>query len=959
MKNLKKVAALVIVLAMALSSVAFAAYTDVAEDAGYYEAVEVMSALGLLKGYEDGTFGPDKTITRAEFAAVIVRALGMEDAAAGAVANTIFTDVTSAHWAAGYIQIANQQGIIAGYGDGTFGPDDEVTYEQAVKMIVCSLGYNVKFAGVENAYPSGYLSQANTSGITVGATGKIGEKATRAVVAKLVYNALDTKLMEQIEFGTDNVYAEVDKTLLSYNLNVIKVEATVGALHFDPELTDKVTIDVTKISDIYADAADLLYVSGSGYNYSTLDRDYVYAETINPAAIKGYSCVAYIDISGDEDDWNLVAMVPKAGRNSTLVLTATQTESASFNLSTHEATYYKNSVDTDINETKIKLSAQNATTGTSEVTVYVNKNADALSANALTNFATAWGNETYAQFTLIDNNGDSKYDVIYATDYTAGIVDEIAPRSYKLTFVNGGSLKLNPDDDNYIYNIVDADGKAMDFADIKTGDVVNYMTSVDGNYKYYDVVVTTDRVEGSISEVVATKGVTVGGNTTYYASEVKIGDTNYLVEDYDGLDLKSGNSGVFVLDMLGKILDFEVSGGNTNFGYIYGSYADTTGLDAELKTIIYTTAGEFVTYSYAKNVYINTSAQSTASSTLTGAIPTALTTKQLVMYETNSSNQITKVYTGSGIASNSKYTANTASAANYKASTDVIDGDFITDDTIFIANSKSVAEMKAQNFVDEKGNYAISSKAMFNEDDTYEIATIVDRDDNIVIALVYNAKAKVENDSAVMYVTNVGSSVDSEGDDAKTVTGYVDGELVTIVVTNDTNVYSRKYFTGNYDNMGNAVYADAYNNVTASNITKGSMIQFAGEGEVAAVRILVTGAEVIAQSVNNMGVPGRDDEDDVEGFVYAGSVYEIVRNKNIVFDSGAEIDFSAAVEAAIVKLNNGAIRNVFASGYAFNDVETTKDAYGTNASNDDILVVYKFDGDAVGAIIVDGAGDFE
>ena len=61
MKNLKKIAALVIVLALALSTVSFA-FTDVAEDASYNEAVEVMADLGLLKGYEDGSFGPDKTI---------------------------------------------------------------------------------------------------------------------------------------------------------------------------------------------------------------------------------------------------------------------------------------------------------------------------------------------------------------------------------------------------------------------------------------------------------------------------------------------------------------------------------------------------------------------------------------------------------------------------------------------------------------------------------------------------------------------------------------------------------------------------------------------------------------------------------------------------------------------------------------------------------------------------------
>ncbi|MBR5506070.1 MAG: S-layer homology domain-containing protein, partial [Clostridia bacterium] len=68
MKNLKKVLALVVALTMVLGTVGFAAYTDVAEDAGEYTAVSTLSSLSILTGYEDGSFKPDGDITRAEFA---------------------------------------------------------------------------------------------------------------------------------------------------------------------------------------------------------------------------------------------------------------------------------------------------------------------------------------------------------------------------------------------------------------------------------------------------------------------------------------------------------------------------------------------------------------------------------------------------------------------------------------------------------------------------------------------------------------------------------------------------------------------------------------------------------------------------------------------------------------------------------------------------------------------------
>ena len=122
MKNLKKVLALVVALTMVLGTVCFA-FTDVAEDADVYTAVQTLSSLSILNGYEDGTFGPDKDITRAEFAAVVCRALGYDSKATAA---TSFSDVPADHWASGYINMATNLGVINGMGDGTFAPEAPV-----------------------------------------------------------------------------------------------------------------------------------------------------------------------------------------------------------------------------------------------------------------------------------------------------------------------------------------------------------------------------------------------------------------------------------------------------------------------------------------------------------------------------------------------------------------------------------------------------------------------------------------------------------------------------------------------------------------------------------------------------------------------------------------------------------------------------------------------------------------
>ena len=137
MRNLKKVIALVAVFAMMVSTVAFAAtFDDVADGDNYYEAIETLNKLGVITGDDENndgvmSFRPADSITRAEIAVIVARIQGQTGAVAQT--NTIFTDVPSTHWASGYIASASNMGIVNGYGDGTFGPDDNVLYEDVIR----------------------------------------------------------------------------------------------------------------------------------------------------------------------------------------------------------------------------------------------------------------------------------------------------------------------------------------------------------------------------------------------------------------------------------------------------------------------------------------------------------------------------------------------------------------------------------------------------------------------------------------------------------------------------------------------------------------------------------------------------------------------------------------------------------------------------------------------------------
>ena len=175
-KNLKKVISSVAALTMVASSVAAFAvdFPDVESTASYAQAVQELSALDVISGYDDGTFGPDKLVTRAE--------------------STKFADVSADHWAKGYINQGVADGFIAGMSDTEFDPDANVTYVQAQKMLVSAIGYET-YAQAQGGWPIGYKTYAASLDITKGISGiKDSTELTRAQVAQMIDNAMDAPL---------------------------------------------------------------------------------------------------------------------------------------------------------------------------------------------------------------------------------------------------------------------------------------------------------------------------------------------------------------------------------------------------------------------------------------------------------------------------------------------------------------------------------------------------------------------------------------------------------------------------------------------------------------------------------------------------------------------------------------------------------------------------------------------
>lgn len=193
MKNLKKVLALVLAFACAFTMFAGAAFTDQA-DISQTEAVDMLTALNVIEGYEDGSFQPDEIVTRAEMAKMIyvIRNGGSDVVTQYEGYKTPFTDVENVnHWAKGYIAYCYANGIIAGTSATTFEPDRAVTGQEAAKMALVLLGYDPDRAGlVGTAWGTNTINLATQKDLFKDYSTSITAGSPRQFAAQLLYNTL-------------------------------------------------------------------------------------------------------------------------------------------------------------------------------------------------------------------------------------------------------------------------------------------------------------------------------------------------------------------------------------------------------------------------------------------------------------------------------------------------------------------------------------------------------------------------------------------------------------------------------------------------------------------------------------------------------------------------------------------------------------------------------------------------
>ena len=199
---MKKFLSLVLALVMTMSLVTISAGAKDFDDNGdidYKEAVDVISALGIVDGYSDGSFRPDGALTRGAAAKIICNLiLGPTTASALSASTAPFKDVPTTNTFAGYITYCSQQGIISGYGDGTFRPTGSLTGNAFMKMLLGALGYDSSVEGYTGSnWQVSVIKQASGIGLDDGNDSFVGSQTvTRQEAALYAFNMINATMVE-------------------------------------------------------------------------------------------------------------------------------------------------------------------------------------------------------------------------------------------------------------------------------------------------------------------------------------------------------------------------------------------------------------------------------------------------------------------------------------------------------------------------------------------------------------------------------------------------------------------------------------------------------------------------------------------------------------------------------------------------------------------------------------------
>ncbi len=557
MKQIKHITLFVLIVSLLLGVPVFAQPVSAvaAMDA---EARAALEDLGILELDGEQPFDETAVMTRAQFASLVANLMGFDESMVNA-SRDLYQDVTVEHLSYNDIYLVTKAGLMNGYDDSNFGPDDPVTYGQAVKILVVALGYDL-YAQQRGGYPTGYLVTAQELDLTQGMDDiTVTDALTVGSAVQLVYNTLDVDIMQWVAYGAEDRYVVREgTTILSDRLDIYKISGIM-----DDNNETRLNADSSLPSDRVSIGGMVCYVGDTNVS------DYL-----------GYNLDCYAKYDEGLDTYTLLHVTPNEKNE---ILTISSDDLVANDDFTHFTIVYADK------NGKVKKANLRSETDI----VYNGK--------ACLDYTVQTLQPEEGSLTLIDNNGDSQYEVVLVSEYDNYIVSNVDQVTSTVYGKYGKNLILDLEDSSKRIVLIDEAGSSVKLNSIKAGNVLSVRQSMDGTLVKVNII--DDIVTGIVNEVTEN-----AGNT-----ELMIEGIAYQVsKNYEHItasnvqEIRVGDIVSAHLDVQGKIADMEISSENSlAYGYVTNGRTQSV-IDNDTVTFhVLTTSGEIISCQLAKKVIFN------------------------------------------------------------------------------------------------------------------------------------------------------------------------------------------------------------------------------------------------------------------------------------------------------------------------------------------------------------------
>lgn len=553
MRKYKRFIAVIMSVVLLLATTAHAADVDMPtdiENSKYRNAIELVLRLGIMTINSDWEFLPDTNATRAEVAQAVVGMLnlgeinlasGTEQPAGNVISGEwmgssiegavkkaqelVFEDVERSHEAYSAIKLAVGMDIMTGYGDGTFRPEQEVTYAEVMTVFVKLLGFE-ELAKKQGGFPNGYVKVAQKQGINKYVALGVQSAVTRGELAALICTCLEMDICEVVSYGSDVEYAVSEgKTLFSERFNMYKLTGIVTA---------------TQMTGLYSShqsvAADKVKIGSDEYYHNGFIGEDMLGEKLT---------VYY-----EEDDFgdrSIVYVIESSKENARLSFYAED-----FVKYEGGRIYYE---DGDEKQASFKTE--------SDVPVIYN----GVYADILKNFDLNTVTAKSADFTLLDSDADGYTDALFVNCYQTYVVRRVnaseslvyvtdVTKSSSEIVANQTSTEYLPLDfsDSNVYYRIFRDGAVSELSSIREDTVLSVGESLaSSDSKWTTVHISSDKVSGRLD----------GSD----GERIQIDGIEYVLVPQVKITISVGTSGAFYLDAFGRVAAFSQDGNVYDYGY--------------------------------------------------------------------------------------------------------------------------------------------------------------------------------------------------------------------------------------------------------------------------------------------------------------------------------------------------------------------------------------------------------